>query len=141
MLLPLFLLAAQLGTAPPCPADRCKCIPPPPPREAIAQSDAVFTGVVARVEERRRSGKDAEWAVLEVTLAVTRRWKGPAADTLVVRTATDSAACGVEFVAGEEYLVYADGKGTLATDSCSRTAPVSRAGEDVEALGPPAGGG
>ncbi|HEX2190563.1 MAG TPA: hypothetical protein VHG51_16765 [Longimicrobiaceae bacterium] len=133
--LSLLLTSAALAAAP-CEAApaRCSCIPPRPPLEALAQADAVFSGTVVSVEERRGEGGMGE---LEVRIVPDRRWKGAAADTVVVHTADNSAACGVAFAPGEAYLVYAYGSDGLRASLCSRTAPLAQAADDEEALGTP----
>jgi hypothetical protein len=56
-------------------------------------------------------------------------------ETVVVETAFGD--CGVDFQAGETYLVYAnsdEGSGTLSTGSCTRTRRLSDAGQDLAYL-------
>lgn len=131
----LLLVSAALAAAPCEPAAaRCSCLPPPPPREALARADAVFAGTVLSVEERRGEGG---MATLAVRIAPTRRWKGAAADTVTVHTPDNSAACGVAFTPGEAYLVYASGADELGVNLCSRTRPLAGAEDEVEALGEP----
>jgi hypothetical protein len=122
----LILLAAILMGL----ANACSCLPPGPPEEEMAKSDAVFSGRVASIV------KDSFGYV--VTFEVERAWKGVEAETLKVRTARDSAACGYAFSEREKYLVYAyrDDDGSFGTGICGRTALLSEAGADLEALGP-----
>lgn len=140
-MLPL-LLSAALSAGAPCPPDalRCSCIPPVPPAEALGQSDAVFSGRVVSVAERSEEDPGHPGGPhLEVRIVPSRRWKGADADTVTVRTADNSAACGYAFDPGGEYLVYATGEeGVLRVDLCSRTKPLAQAGEDLAALGAPA---
>jgi hypothetical protein len=138
VLLTTLALSAALSAASPCasPADRCSCLPPPPPREALAQADAVFAGrVVSVVRHEAEDPGHPGGPHLEVRIVPTRRWKAAAADTVTVRTATDSAACGFPFQEGEEYLVYAGGEDALRVVTCSRTARLADAADDVAALG------
>jgi hypothetical protein len=73
---------------------------------------------------------------VQVTFAVAQSWKGGDRSTIVVNTPASSASCGVEFVQGQEYLVYAlENEGTLQTNLCSRTAQLGAAGEDLAVLG------
>lgn len=130
LLLSTALAAIPCGRA----ADRCSCLPPPPPREALAQAGAVFAGTVVSVRAREGEGGMGEH---EVRIVPTRRWKGAAADTVVVRTPDNSAACGVAFTPGESYLVYASGGDEPRVILCSRTRPLAQAGEDLAALGTP----
>lgn len=135
--LPL-LLSAALSAAP-CPpaAARCSCVPPGPPREALAQAEAVFSGRVVSVGEEQ-SGGNPDQPYLEVRIVPQRRWKGAAADTVTVLTPPNSAVCGFAFETGREYLVYAEGGDGLRVFLCSRTAALADAGEDLAALGAPA---
>lgn len=138
-LIPL-LVAAHLGSTPVCPPDRCSCLPPPPPREALAQADAVFAGrVVSVIEHSEEDPGHPGGPHLEVRIVPSARWKAAASDTVTVRTADNSAACGFPFQEGEEYLVYASGDDALRVITCSRTAPLAQAADDVAALGRPGG--
>jgi hypothetical protein len=71
-----------------------------------------------------------------VTFAVARNWKGSDQSTIVVNTPASSASCGVDFVQGLEYLVYAsENEGILQTNLCSRTTQLGAASEDLAVLG------
>jgi LPXTG-motif cell wall-anchored protein len=106
----------------------CSCIQPGPPAEALTNASAVFSGQVQTISAVGNS--------LQVTFTVKSVWKGTEQATIVVNTPTSSASCGVEFVQGQEYLVYADeAEGQLQTNLCSRTAQLAAAGEDIAALG------
>lgn len=113
----------------------CSCLPTPPPPDAFAKADAVFSG---KVESIAPGGDHA----LRVTFRVQQSWKGTNAPTLVVQTASDSAMCGYNFIRGEHYLVYARVNGArtnappLATGLCGRNARLSDAAEDLQFLGP-----
>lgn len=105
----------------------CDCAPPPPPKEALAKSAAVFLAKVVQIE-------DAGTGELgrSVTLSVERWWKGGETANLVVSTAKSGATCGYGFQKDRRYLVYAysDGK-KLTVSLCSRTNPA----EVAEKLG------
>ena len=127
----LLILCASLATISTGAAWACRCIaPPPPPLDALAEADHVFHGtVVAIAVEDEGFEHFVEFEVHEV-------WKGSARPGLIVRTASSSAACGVNFVVGEDYVVYAfDSKqgNDLNTNSCTRTRPFTA--EEGEALG------
>jgi hypothetical protein len=97
--------------------------------ESRDEAQAVFSGTVSEVQ----GGPGG----LLVTFDVERVWKGPDGSSLTLSTADSSAACGVEFVPGEQYLVYGLGQdGQLTTNLCTRTAPLASAGDDLAALGP-----
>ncbi len=106
----------------------CTCLRPAPPLEAKEKADAVFSGTVISQER-------SEFEV-KVNFRVQRIWKGEIDDTVTITTARSSAACGVNFRVREKYLVYAfSDQNELRTNLCSRTQILSRASEDLRALG------
>ena len=128
------LLFILLGSAP----DRafaCSCMTPAPPLEAMANSDAVFAGKVVRIDTQEGAITSSADPI-KITFEVSRVWKGEQNSAIALATARDSASCGYPFMVGEEYLVYANSSETgLATGLCSRTMPLSTAGQDLAALG------
>lgn len=66
-------------------------------------------------------------------LTVTKTHKGARMRKLII---TAAKTCAVGFEVGTRYLVYAhrDGEGKFGTTYCSRTAPLSEAGRDLEVL-------
>jgi len=131
--LPTILLcaAASLWTAP---ALACKCMPQSP-ADSLAQAVAVFEGQVVELRdgEPEKGGPAADRAV---KLAVVRAWKGVESETVDLLTPSDGAACGYNFTRGASYLVYASADSSgLRVVSCSRTRPISEAGEDLRLLG------
>jgi hypothetical protein len=113
-------------------AAACSCVQPPPPKEAMATSAAVFEGTVTAVRE----AQGHEIMTFEVELRVGRRFKGAEADTVTVLTNESSAACGFHFEVGGTYLVYAgENEGQLLVSLCSRTARIEDAAADLAALG------
>lgn len=111
----------------------CTCRRPGPPQEALTNATAVFSGRVTAIRAPAdRGGPDP----VEVTFAVTQGWKGADQPTVVVDTPGSSASCGVDFVEGEAYLVYASAsEGRLQTNLCNRTTQLAMAGEDLAVLG------
>jgi len=116
----------------------CSCMPYPEDpaeaaRKAWSQSDAIVSGKV--VEQRPVAGGDAPEAI-EVTIAVKRRWKGPKAATLRIRTPESSAACGYGFQTGRDYVVFAvrAADDEYTTHLCSLTRPLREASKYVSAL-------
>ena len=110
------------------PAYGCSCVRPESASIEREASTVVFTGEVvsiAPIEE----GYFVEFGVSE-------RWKGPEGETIQVKTAANSAACGYAFDIGERYLVYAVGEETdLSVNICGRTAPLDSAAEDIIEFG------
>lgn len=113
-------------------AQACSCVPPPPPSEAVAASDAVFLGKVIKT---RRTGSGINEGNLLATFRVRHIVKGDLQEDVVIETGPNSAACGVPFEKGKEYLVYASMQdGQLRTHLCTRTALVESASTDIEEL-------
>jgi len=114
-------------------ASACSCMGVPIQRY-ISSSDAVFSGKVVEIERPSpiKSSADPE----TVTFRVIESWKGPGGGTLEVKTSVSGASCGYHFEEGQDYLVYAYGKGEpFETDICSGTTHLSKADEDLALLG------
>ncbi|MBI2499106.1 hypothetical protein HYV88_02590 [Candidatus Woesearchaeota archaeon] len=115
----------------------CSCIAPGTPLEELDRSDAVFSGKVLSIED---TGGYNEVKSRDVVFELYTSWKSSFKlyDTVKVRTARDSAACGYGFQKGEEYLVYAykysDSGNMLSANICSRTKLLSQADEDIKEL-------
>jgi hypothetical protein len=123
----LIAALSLLASLAPAHAEACSCMSQSV-EEAMASATAIFEARVVSVVE------DGETRV--VTFAVTQAWRGVNAEEVVVRTASNSAACGYEFAGGVTYLVYAGGEPEALTVSlCSRTAPLLEASLDRTALG------
>lgn len=116
----------------------CSCAMFASPQEALEQSAAVFSGEVVSLEKDIKVIQSSGDPV-QVTFKVKSVWKGVAADKITLSTAQSSASCGFEFVEGNSYLVYANGKGgedgKLQASLCSRTMALSGATEDLVELG------
>ncbi|NZA26359.1 hypothetical protein H0E84_08170 [Luteimonas sp. SJ-92] len=138
----LTLLLACLALAPGA-SEACSCSPLGTPEEALAASDRVFLGAATTVELRcdhpntkpfirkpgqgveivctSPSGEEHSFPIKLATFMVSENFKGTGSvETL--QTELYGAMCGVEFVAGEEYVVYAKRQdGVLTASLCSRT--------------------
>jgi len=130
--LPLIATFLAVLLAAPSTSHACKCAPPAEVAEALAQSSAVFEGQVTQVNTTETE--------LEVSLKVTRAWKGVTTETVRVRTRKDSAACGVEFAVDQVWLVYAnqtteDAAIALQVLRCGRSRLAGEAGDDFSVLG------
>jgi MYXO-CTERM domain-containing protein len=114
-------------------ADACSCVPPRPPAEELARSEAVFTAVITRFERSRDGyGRIAH-------ARVTRAWKGVTkGSNIEIHTGMGAGDCGLRFGVGETWLVYSGGNlydyGGLYAGRCSRTARLADAKDDVAAL-------
>ena len=156
---PILLGATLLALTPVVPegaaCEICSCAPKPPPAVARDASAAVFSGRVVALLDRPvalpdstlqgSQRRNAELAYvgksvkrLQVTLEVMEVWKGDIAVRTDVYTANECCVCGFPFELGKEYLIYAGraSSGHLGVSLCSRTRELSRAADDVTALGP-----
>src|SRR5262245_17418033 len=154
-----YILAALTSFAFACAAaTACDCVGEPAPKVLFASADVVFVGRVTNVELPGRwltttstppsgCGFTAKWEGLDifycesenaiVTLEVERSWKGDVKEQLKVFTPPQVAACGVRFLVGSEYIVYANlraSDGVLTTESCDGTRHVSEARADIAVL-------
>ncbi|NJN18412.1 MAG: hypothetical protein HC822_20230 [Oscillochloris sp.] len=134
MLIAVVAVTAALFAPHPGAAYACSCIAPPPPGDALEQSQAVFSGTVLSIDPVAAGGPELS---REVTFEVDSVWKGPIGPQIGLLTSESSASCGYDFALGQSYMVYAyEQDGTLATGLCTRTAPLDAAAGDVELLGP-----
>lgn len=114
----------------------CSCLPEPannPVGHAFKSSHLVFSGVVTNLY--RIGGGE-----VQVEFCITRLWKGPRTRSVIIKTATSSAACGINFEIGSHYLVYASKvRNDYWASLCSRTTSLSsnQAVEDMTILGKP----
>ena len=140
------LLVASIGSAALCEEARCSCLGPQELEHALEASDAVFIGTVegfAEILEALPLSPDVERDPVVAPRRLVRfkslgAWKGGAGELVEVRTGLSTADCGFPVEAGETYLVFAVTDGSrLATGSCSRTALIEDAVDDLLALGPP----
>ncbi|MDN4606954.1 hypothetical protein [Sporosarcina highlanderae] len=124
----------------PLDASACSCIAPPPPEDALEKANAVFTGEVVEIEEKRKLfggfiGK-------KVQFKVDKAWKGIDESEIVISTGQSDGDCGFSFVKGQKYLVYAsvssmyeENNYSLSTTICHRTTELTNATADLNALG------
>ena len=137
----LAVLVGVFVLSPKC-ASACSCAiesnPKERAKEAMSDSEAVFSGEVAEVEEGptiRMWGLSGV-RTSRVTLRTSEVWKGPQRETPEVSTLRDSMSCGYPFKEGQEYLVYAySGKRGLEVDLCNGTRRFAEAQADLEVLG------
>jgi len=100
--------AAVLGTV--RPAAACSCAKTYTDAEALAAADAAFLGTVRRVET---PGPETPSDSVTWRFTVESVFKGDVAMKQDVVTALMEESCGVEFNAGDRYLVFAVGRGLL----------------------------
>ena len=119
----------------------CKCAVPGTPAEELEKFSAVFAGRVVSV----RHSYDLNAASYTpddrttVGFEVSAVWKGTVHEDMFITTPSTGGSCGFTFAEGEEYVVYADdsayGDNGYAAGICSRTALLSQAQGDIDALG------
>lgn len=125
-------------------AAACECLGGGPPCQNYFQVDAVFVGTVRAISTIGGT-PDATFQRHSVTFTIERAFRGVEGMTVDVATGVGGGDCGYEFKAGERYLVYAykNGRTGLSTSICSRTRPMSAAGDDLSFIErmPPLGTG
>lgn len=122
-----FLLSANSVAA-------CSCFPTTP-EQSLENASTVFSGRVVEVVQRDRGADSRFPEVARVKFEVEDVWKGTVEENAIVLTPRSSAACGYSFAEGEEYLVYASGRGLrLRTGLCSGTKRLSEAQADLAML-------
>jgi len=75
-------------------------------------------------------------STLEVHFTVTEKLRGDAVSEMVIHTASQASACGVQFQDGAEYLIYGyqQDKGEWWTNRCTRTHEIISAEQDPDLL-------
>lgn len=121
----------------------CSCMAPSPDtpmkkivKDAKSDAGAVFVGKVIAV--KTVDGSTDMNAPFYVTIEVTRSWKGVTTMQVEVTTRSSSAACGVSFAVGKEFIVYAykDAEtNTMSASLCSRTQMIAGKSDDEKFLG------
>ena len=120
------LWASVLVLAQPSSAEGCGCGGVAPSSRAFNYATAVFVGTVVEV-----TGGMPQPVV--ATFSVTKTYRGTVDQRVTV--SGDGTNCDIAFVKGVAYLVYAgEHGGSLQTHKCTRTRPLSGAGEDVRYL-------
>lgn len=129
----ILVTTALLGLSHVNEAHACTCAPSPPTLTAVAEASAVFAGTI--VDTTPPSTPTGEM-VARVTVETV--WKRSRTETVVeVHTPASSAACGLSFVPGAKWLIYANEiDGNLSAALCSRSKLMTSAQEDLAALGP-----
>jgi hypothetical protein len=127
-----FLAAITLLVLPRA-AGACTCAPKEPPCSEYWKASAVFRGRVEAIERAAPAADDSlrsrtiTFTVLEAFSGVNGR------STIRITTAGGTAACGVVFGVGREYVVYASPGpgGMLSTTACSGTTAIEKAAADL----------
>lgn len=83
----------------------CSCAELPSVEEELEQSTAVFSGKVLGVREKRSLNGYMKKSVL---FEVKNTWKGVKQSQMIITTGQGGGDCGIDFIVGKEYLVYAN---------------------------------
>lgn len=121
----------------PVPATACSCAKEPSAEEGFSRSQAVFSGEVTRIKDN--NGLFGGYGKT-VIFKVKETWKGINETEVAIATGSGGGDCGIEFVVGKEYLVYASvsdiyGDKSLTSVICDPTKELGIAAEDIDILG------
>jgi hypothetical protein len=99
------------------PGPICTCVPGGPlatsraVRDVAKIYDAILDGVIVKIEYIRVPvswGKEEHsFHFASATIVVGRQWRGRLGDTVVVRSPSGTAACGLSMEEGQRFLVFA----------------------------------
>ncbi len=132
-------------------AHACSCARTSSVEEEFRASDAVFSGEMVR--DGIEDPEPEDGAMFGgIGFRVDEAWKGVSGESAVVYGQSTAyygeleaddivteSSCAYPFEKGENYLVYANRyEDGFRVESCSGTAPLDDAGEDLRALGAPA---
>jgi hypothetical protein len=133
----------------------CSCVGASTVEESLRTSDAVFSGEVVGLGAEDPQPRDGT-PLGGVEFRVKESWKGVSDSSVIIYGQGEGYfgevgeevvinSCAVTFEQDESYLVYAyrggeNASGPLGTDICTATKPLSDAGADLRALGPPTTG-
>ena len=121
----------------------CSCVVPDPSRsmksyvlDAKSNATAIFVGTVVSVrysEEKMNGTPIKRFAKFKVE----RSWKGPTTEFIEIESANICCICGIDFEAGQKWIVYSNSTGpdSLNASSCSRTSSVKDKSDDEKYLG------
>ena len=119
----------------------CKCLQPGAPSEELEKFSAVFAGKVVSIQHSYdpKAAFASPGDHTTVGFEVSAVWKGSVHEGMYITTPPTGGTCGFVFDEGEEYIVYAHdstyAEGGYTAGICSRTALLSKAQEDIDALG------
>lgn len=132
----IFMSILLIGSFPSI-SSACSCAELPSVGEELERSQAVFSGKVVDIREKRSLNGYTSKSVL---FEVTNTWKGVKQSQIIITTGQGGGDCGFNFKEGEEYLVYANestmyGAKSLVSVICDRTSELSSLQEDLKILG------
>ena len=119
----------------------CDCHPlDESPAEHAARYDAVFVGTVSSVRDVpadpvHSPNRMWEFPVTEATFEVFDSLEANPSSPVLILTPTEGGACGISFVVGRSYLVFAKREaGRLRSAACDGTAPLPEASDTLRQL-------
>lgn len=120
----------------------CSCIQSTP-AEQMERADVVFTGRV--IDQKMKTVKTQPFGGrtwVQWTFEVEADHKGAVSKQMTVESASNSAACGVNFQMGERYQVFANQSNTaLKASLCSGTRAVTDKPQEQSQTPSPCSGG
>jgi hypothetical protein len=105
------------------------------PKAELDRAEKVFSGNVIEIRyEQEKSEASMGTSRRSNLFEVDQVWKGLEQSRTIVYS--DGGSCGFMFEEGKSYMVYTyDKNGESYTNFCNRTVELSKAGEDIKALG------
>ncbi|MCH1625267.1 hypothetical protein [Fredinandcohnia quinoae] len=133
----IVIVFLQIISSFPTTTSACSCAGLSSVEEEFKRSEAVFSGKVISVKDKRSSDG---YTVKSVLFEVMNTWKGVKQSQIIITTGQGGGDCGIEFIEGTEYLVYATesdmyGEKSLITIMCDRTSTLSSSAADLTILG------
>lgn len=132
-LLSLLVFVVSLSLAPKT-SFACWCIKQDPKVE-LDRADKVFSGSVIEIQYEQEKNEAFMGTSRHANIfEVDQVWKGVEQSRTIVYS--NGGSCGFTFEEGKSYMVYTyDQNGESYTNFCNRTMELSRAGEEIKALG------
>lgn len=135
----LFLLTStSILTLKPRATFACSCVKEQTVQVEFSQSKAVFSGKVIEIKTTKFSNPNYKKVLFEVS----KTWKGISGSQVIIKTGLGDGDCGINFIKGQNYLVYAraskmygENSQSLTATICSSTKEFSLAQKDLTILG------
>ncbi|MGG0174700.1 hypothetical protein [Gottfriedia acidiceleris] len=116
----------------------CSCVKEQTVQKEFSQSKAVFSGEVIDIKTTKFSNPNYKKVLFEVS----KTWKGISSSQVIIKTGQGHGDCGIDFIKGQNYLVYAraskmygENSQSLTTTICDSTKEFSLAQKDLTILG------
>lgn len=116
----------------------CSCVKEQPVQKEFSQSKAVFSGTVIDIKTTKFLNPNYKKVLFEVS----NTWKGISNSQVIIKTGQGDGDCGISFIKGQDYLVYAraskmygENSQSLTTTICDSTKEFSLAQKDLTILG------